>query len=312
MKTYVPDYYPLFRCKGGSCGHNCCIGWEIGVDEETLAYYRRVPGAFGERIQKALIESEEGATFRLTEGDRCPFLNEENLCDIYTCLGEEHLCGICAEHPRFRSYVNGRREIGLGLCCEEAAALILRKIDPVRWLLWEDDGKEEEGTPWERELFAKREEILALLQNRQMPLTQRIQTLTADPWQGKSIAEWQEIYLSLERLEEGWSEYLSFLTEENARSGEGPDEIAGEQLLVYFVNRHLAEAWDREDLTVRLAFCVLSYGVIAAISAGMPDADVTEIARAYSAEIEYSEENTASLLETLEALLPETSEEKEP
>ncbi len=310
MKTYVPDYYPRFRCKGGTCAHNCCIGWEIGVDEDTLAYYRRVPGELGKRLAENLVMGEDGATFRLTEGDRCPFLNGKNLCDIITCLGEEHLCGICAEHPRFRNYVNGRREMGLGLCCEEAAELILQNGDTVRWLLWADDGAEEESTPWEVALLERREEILSLLQDRRMSLSQRIGALTADPWYGKEAKEWQETFFSLERLDEGWSGYLEHLTAENARCGEDFDQIIGEQLLVYFVNRHLADAWDEENLIARLAFCVLSYSVITAISAGMPDTDVTEIARAYSAEIEYSEENTMALLDQLEEQLDAENAEK--
>ena len=28
-----PDYYPEFRCSASACKHNCCIGWEIDIDE---------------------------------------------------------------------------------------------------------------------------------------------------------------------------------------------------------------------------------------------------------------------------------------
>ena len=43
-----PSYYKAFRCIGSDCTENCCIGWEIDVDEDSLAYYETVPGDFGD------------------------------------------------------------------------------------------------------------------------------------------------------------------------------------------------------------------------------------------------------------------------
>ena len=37
-----PAYYKAFRCIGSDCTENCCIGWEIDVDEDTLAYYKSI------------------------------------------------------------------------------------------------------------------------------------------------------------------------------------------------------------------------------------------------------------------------------
>ena len=34
----VPDIYPSFRCKGGSCRSTCCKGWGISVRMEE--YFR--------------------------------------------------------------------------------------------------------------------------------------------------------------------------------------------------------------------------------------------------------------------------------
>ena len=123
MKLIAPDYYPQFRCIADKCRHSCCIGWEIDIDPETRETYRRVPGPFGERLNAA-IEDGEVSTFRLGKGERCPMLNASGLCDLITALGEGALCQICADHPRFRSYFSDRTELGLGLCCEEAARLV--------------------------------------------------------------------------------------------------------------------------------------------------------------------------------------------
>ncbi len=35
-----PAYYKAFRCIGSDCTENCCIGWEIDVDEDSLCVLR--------------------------------------------------------------------------------------------------------------------------------------------------------------------------------------------------------------------------------------------------------------------------------
>ena len=43
-------------------------------------------------------------------------------------LGEEYLCNICREHPRFYNYTDVA-EVGLGMSCPEAARIILDSSD---------------------------------------------------------------------------------------------------------------------------------------------------------------------------------------
>ena len=47
MKHYRPAYYKDFRCIASECSDNCCIGWEIDIDEKSAAFYRSVGGDFG-------------------------------------------------------------------------------------------------------------------------------------------------------------------------------------------------------------------------------------------------------------------------
>ena len=91
-----PSYCGSFQCIASRCRDNCCIGWEIDIDEETDQFYRTVKGEFGKRLEDGI--SREGTPhFRLKgEQERCAFLNDSNLCDIFIHLGEEHLCGICS------------------------------------------------------------------------------------------------------------------------------------------------------------------------------------------------------------------------
>lgn len=125
MKIVTPDYYKDFRCIAGYCTDTCCAGWDVDVDEASYKYYKKVKGSFGKRLKSVMVPSEEGGcTFTLNNG-RCPFLNEENLCDLYIALGEDKLCETCAEFPRFINEYGGIREIGIAPSCKTAGELML-------------------------------------------------------------------------------------------------------------------------------------------------------------------------------------------
>ena len=91
MCTAMPSYYKDFKCIADKCTHNCCIGWEIDIDEDTANYYKNLGGEIGKRMREC-IDFSETPHFILGEGDRCPFLNGDNLCDIIINCGKEHLC----------------------------------------------------------------------------------------------------------------------------------------------------------------------------------------------------------------------------
>ena len=125
MKIVTPDYYKDFRCIAGACTDTCCAGWDVDVDENSYRYYKKVKGEFGKRLKSVMVPSEDGGcTFTLNKG-RCPFLNDENLCDLYIALGEDKLCETCAEFPRFINEYGSIREIGIAPSCKTAGELIL-------------------------------------------------------------------------------------------------------------------------------------------------------------------------------------------
>ena len=127
MKLFAPKYYKAFRCIADKCSHSCCIGWEIDVDIDTLARYEGLGEGYGDVIKKS-IDREDTPHFRLGENERCPHLDECGLCRIISELGEEYLCDICREHPRFYNYTKVA-EVGVGMSCPEAARLILSSPD---------------------------------------------------------------------------------------------------------------------------------------------------------------------------------------
>ena len=159
MNIYVPEYYPAFHCVASRCGHTCCAGWEIDIDEESLAAYGRLPGPFGERVRRS-ISLEGTPHFILTGDESCPLFDRDHLCELILHEGEASLCQICRDHPRFRNYFSSRIEMGLGLVCEEAARLILSWPRPLRLIRWEGD-EPETLTEDERYLLDVREKWLA-------------------------------------------------------------------------------------------------------------------------------------------------------
>ena len=305
MQKVVPDYYKDFKCIADRCKHNCCIGWEIDIDDETLSFYETVTGDMGRRL-KENISFEQTPHFVLGEGERCPFLNKNNLCDIITELGEEHICTICTEHPRFNNELPGRIETGLGLCCEEAARLILGKKEPSVLI--------KNGEAEYDEIVDIRDKAISLLQDRSKDISERINDMLAlcgALMPHRTLIYWAEFFLSLERLDEKWSECLERLKRVKADLKGFEQHMQGreeeyEQLLVYFIYRHLANACDEQDLAARACFAVIGYEMIYAIGAAIwtekgefTFEDNAEVARLFSSEIEYSEDNMDALLDEL-------------
>lgn len=311
MLTVYPDYYPDFRCIAEKCRHTCCAGWEIDIDEETLARYRRTEGEMGQRLRRCISEGEE-PHFILEEGERCPFLNEKNLCDLILYAGEDFLCQICTDHPRFRTFLPYRTEIGLGLCCEAAGALILGRETPMTLTA---EGEPEPEDEEKMHLLALRDELFSLLRDRGLSLRERMERILSlcgsrtdtDP------IKWLNFYLGLERLEESWTGTLEELKAMGANRDEEEflhymkdREREYENLLEYSLYRHFLAAYDDGDIAGKAEFAVLSTKMIIALGAVhfkkhrsfMPE-DQVELARRYSSEIEYSQENLDAFFDAL-------------
>lgn len=305
--TVYPDYYENFKCRAGICKHNCCIGWEIEIDDDTHRFYRTVTGEMGERL-KNCIDTSDVPHFILGENDRCPFLNSQNLCDIITHLGSQHLCGICDLHPRFKNELPDRLEIGLGLSCEAAAELILGQKEPVNLIA---DGK----LTNEDEIINLRDSVIDLLQNRHKPIDARVtEMLTLCGGKSFEFSQYYaEFLLSLERLDEKWTAVLTQVKSDLAsvELTEFDKYMSGrqtefEQLTVYAVYRHFANAPTLAHTLPRAAFAAFMYKTVRAVGAVIWKStgefsflQLCDTARMFSAEIEYSDRNLYTLLDEL-------------
>ena len=163
MRYIKPDYYEDFKCVAGACTDTCCAGWQIMIDEDSLDYYGRVKGEFGKRLRNS-IDWQEGAFYQCNR--RCAFLNEEDLCDIYTALGEEALCHTCKNYPRHVEEYEGLRELSLSLSCPIAARMILEQEAFPVFDEYEDDAEEElaeEFEDFDVLLFTQLEDARAII-----------------------------------------------------------------------------------------------------------------------------------------------------
>ncbi len=251
---YRPDYYDEFRCTADKCRNTCCAQWEIDVDSVSLERFSEHPDIMEHISDGCIVLKEDG---------NCPFLNEQGLCKMILKYGEDMLCDVCTDHPRFISEVDDDEYIGVGISCEAACDLILN-----------------------------RKEQFCLIPPKQMPLIDRVfeSEVLTDLLNGLSpdecsSKEHAELLLTFEILEPMWKEMLQMLLQKTVSAEERDSYIDSEpmkfkNLIGYFLYRH--------DNDFYLA--ATSARIIAELTIAN-NMSLEDVARMYSAEIEYSDIN---------------------
>ena len=304
MKRYAPAYYPRFACLADRCRHSCCIGWEIDVDENTLQLYDELCGGYGEVIANSIEGREECPHFRLGAGERCPHLDERGLCRIILSLGEDYLCDICREHPRFYHVTPHGREVGLGMACEEACRLILTSEDGAQFVPVGEDG--EDMPAWDGyDATADRAQVYAMLADDTKSYDEQRQEIAArygvTP-SALSEAESCALWNALEYMDESNRERFA-----SAYRADGLTPMALEQplrrALIYFVVRHATGAEGREEFAAALGLSLTLERLLCSLAADEGATSLPaliDIARTLSEEIEYSEDNIEAIKEMFE------------
>ena len=323
MKVTVPDYFDRFRCLAGACPHSCCEKWEVVIDEESVCLYETVSGPLGEKLRGAMETDEDGDVCFPLNGGRCPFLDQENLCEIHKQLGEQATSETCREHPRFTEDYGAFREITLSASCPAANDLLLGSEAPLGFKTFETEEPEEEGDSWLEYLLPLRERMMQILCDRNEPLNLRlrrflllasetqwrldeemIETLPtlAEEWQEEEIPVGTEqplfpdvlrLLAALEILEEDWKDLLQ---KSEAVASNQENEALLERIAVYFAFRYLLKCVNDGDLLGRAQLCVLAVLVIERLAAVC---GLSEALRRFSCELEHSEENLDALQDIL-------------
>ena len=291
MKLYAPQYYQEFRCIADRCRHSCCIGWEIDVDEDTLALYQSLQGDYANTIRASIADTDT-PYFSLSAHDRCPHLDERGLCRIITSYGEDALCEICREHPRFYHDTPYGKEVGLGLACEEVCRIVLFSDHYDRFVELE----ELEGDA-DRDLFdatALRARIYEILKDASLSYDARLASISEAFGTSTSICSdnaWCELLCSLEYLDE---QHIGLFMLYGGDADVLPEQEAWlGRALAYFVYRHCSAAKDEADFAASLGLALFLERLLASLIAAGHDA--LDSARMISEELEYSEDNTAAI-----------------
>lgn len=348
MKVIRPAFWKKFQCIGGGCTDNCCVGWEVDIDGETWEKYQRIPGELGERLRREIKIEEGEISFRM-RGERCPFLNEENLCELICQLGEESLCEICTEHPRFYGWMGEWKEAGLGLCCEEAVRLLLDNPETLEFeTVWEEGEETETDSSWILPLREAREALFSCLQDRRLPFFRRMERALllgerlqeCMDWEDyeefsdevqRARKEWAEqkgeeersfreeqswcagygkilqAFGRMEVMDERWTERLEKIREklptlyeslEEFESAEKSWSYEWEHLAVYILFRYFLKGAEDGDVLSKVRMAAAGCGVVRLLHLDTWERtgklslwDRICNVKAYSKELEYSEEN---------------------
>lgn len=300
MKLFAPKYYQSFKCIADKCSHSCCIGWEIDVDKNALEKYESLTHAYGKAVIDS-IDYDKTPHFRLCENERCPHLDKKGLCKIITELGEDYLCEICREHPRFYNDTPEGKEVGLGMACQEACRIILESNDYDEMI--EIEELEGEAQPFDFDPVSTRKYIYSVLSSQEIPYTDRLVRLYGEFGISPNMLtaeQWKTVISELEYLDESHKElFLSYSSELGSL---GAKDIYFERALAYFIYRHTSEAYDEVDFLARLGFCLFCERLLYSLSQGDTDR-IKDFARIISEEIEYSTDNTELITEQFENLL---------
>ncbi|MBR2930461.1 MAG: flagellin lysine-N-methylase [Clostridia bacterium] len=294
MSVFAPGYYGRFACIMDKCEHSCCYGWRLSLDDRTRDKYKSCTLAYGERLREFLGEDDEGG-FIVTGSDmRCPHLDERGLCRVIIELGEEHLCDICREHPRFYNLTGDRIEVGIGASCPEAARIICSSRDYLPIMI--------EGHPVpELEVI---EESVSTLELRSS-IYKDMEKTSFDELEESLIKRlgisravlssrmMEEILSGLEYIDEGDRKLMLRAVQEKKKLGDA--EL--KRIFAYFIYRHLTDCTSEADCAARVGFALFSTRVVEKMSELTDSLD--DALRMYSAEVEYSTENTDDAIMTI-------------
>ena len=292
MKLYAPKYYKQFNCIADKCKHSCCIGWEIDIDSETLGKYNSLSAEASESILNS-IDFCNSPHFKLLDNKRCQNLDENGLCTIIKSMGEDYLCDICREHPRFYNTVGGRLEGGLGASCEEAARLILEEGDYATLLpLGTPDSV---CAPCGFDATPLRARLITRLSDQAQPLEWRLaaieQALSLPT--PLTVEACRPLFAGLEYLDERHK--ALFLSCTTPQIPQGEQGARYERFFAYLVYRHASGAEDERGFCCAARMARLLSDLFLALQ-GQHGLLPVEAAVMISEEIEYSEENTQALL----------------
>lgn len=267
MKIVKPTFYKTFKCIAGDCPDSCCQGWEVDADSDSLEYYKTLDNSLEikKRIDSVLSKDEfDNTIFTLAPKKRCPFLNDENLCDIHIAIGGEHTPYTCRTFPRFIYDYGATREIGISFSCPVASDMMyntesfdfetdinsdlptLNDIDAEKYFL----------------LYKGRTEAYKIAKDKNKSIRERLNDLLdlgvllqekLFPYdEGGDDIAFFDVFKNPELINPEWKEKV-----ENFSLKQVSDTQSNENILMYFLYKYLMQAVYDNDALSKIKMAVL-------------------------------------------------------
>lgn len=267
MKIVKPTFYKTFKCIAGDCPDSCCQGWEVDADSDSLEYYKTLDNSLEikKRIDSVLSKDEfDNTIFTLAPKKRCPFLNDENLCDMHIAIGGEHTPYICRTFPRFIYDFGATREIGISFSCPVASDMMyntesfdfetdvnsdlptLNDIDAEKYFL----------------LYKGRAEAYKIAKDKNKSIRERLNDLLdlgvllqekLFPYdEGGDDIAFFDVFKNPELINPEWKEKV-----ENFSLKQVSDTQSNENILMYFLYKYLMQAVYDDDVLSKIKMAVL-------------------------------------------------------
>lgn len=267
MKIVKPTFYKTFKCIAGDCPDSCCQGWEVDADSDSLEYYKTLDNSLEikKRIDSVLSKDEfDNTIFTLAPKKRCPFLNDENLCDMHIAIGGEHTPYTCRTFPRFIYDFGATREIGISFSCPVASDMMyntesfdfetdinsdlptLNDIDAEKYFL----------------LYKGRAEAYKIAKDKNKSIRERLNDLLdlgvllqekLFPYdEGGDDIAFFDVFKNPELINPEWKEKV-----ENFSLKQVSDTQSKENILMYFLYKYLMQAVYDDDALSKIKMAVL-------------------------------------------------------
>lgn len=267
MKIVKPTFYKNFKCIAGDCPDSCCQGWEVDADSDSLEYYKTLDNSLEikKRIDSVLSKDEfDNTIFTLAPKKRCPFLNDENLCDMHIAIGGEHTPYTCRTFPRFIYDFGATREIGISFSCPVASDMMyntesfdfetevnsdlptLNDIDAEKYFL----------------LYKGRAEAYKIAKDKNKSIRERLNDLLdlgvllqekLFPYdEGGDDIAFFDVFKNPELINPEWKEKV-----ENFSLKQVSDAQSNENILMYFLYKYLMQAVYDDDALSKIKMAVL-------------------------------------------------------
>ena len=114
-----------FKCAAESCPDDCCHGWQIHVDADTIAKWRSLPvEPLSQKMNSAVSAKGQDHYLQRLENGHCAFL-VGGLCVIQNEYGHAYLPRTCQDYPRVTVGRASAPVASAYLSCPEIVRLML-------------------------------------------------------------------------------------------------------------------------------------------------------------------------------------------